>query len=203
MEGGGAGSDETSKGWASMNGVRKKHDLCQVFMCLRKTWSGKPEKNLALRYCIYHEPTKAKEMKEAGEKLGARNKRAVPKKPPSQAHKNPFFMPLICLYRAYQHAGNDQIRPTEQDAKIVFVTVICGKIAPRRSTGDRSKPKFPSRTGEPLCRHHACYADDENAFPGEPDEGFVNGIREEAMMEIERMNKERLPPPDDGRKVEF
>src|SRR5262245_7222667 len=74
-----------------------------------------------------------------------------------RSKRNPFSIPLVCHYRAYV-----KLRDHE---RVIRNKTMCGRIAPRRSTGDRSQPKYPSRTGDPLCRTHRIHANDPVNFP--------------------------------------
>lgn len=135
--------------------------LCRY--CSRRTWSDKPEKDPALRYCTYHSPAKIAQRRAFTEA----NTRKTPLKP-RKAQRNPFFLPLVCVFRPFEIIRKGIHNHRSEEKRVVRVTTdICGVHAPRKRS-DRSLPKYPNRFGEPLCEAHRSFARDKNAFPDEP-----------------------------------
>ena len=159
----------------------KRWDLCREFECPHPTRSGKKEPDLEKRHCHYHSPEAFARRQDFIDKHATR----APDKP-VKAQLNPFFLPLVCVFRPYEVMVDHH----SDGSRVCFTkTAICGALAPRRPSR-RSLPRYPNRFGDPLCEEHSHYARDERAFPGDVtevlrDEAEVK--RQEALSVLKNM----------------
>lgn len=134
------------------------------------------ERDSSLRCCWLHSP----EAKERQRIFKERYIVTIEKKF-KRAKKNSYFLPLLCVFRPYQII--------EEDNRVIFVREMCLAKASRRIRGNKDLPRYPNRFGEPLCKEHAHYAQDEKAFPGKVSNSkiWVNEELEEQDKEINNL----------------
>lgn len=157
---------------------KKAFNLCREFGCRRPTMSGKPERDVTKRTCVYHSVAAKKQRAEFESKAREAAKSRVSHVPKLR------YLPLICMYKPYE-AVRDPI--SGEILRVVYTAGICGAVAPRRRTAPRSHPRHPSRLGDPLCEHHAHTAQDELAFPGEPTAVWTDERREELQKRMSKI----------------
>lgn len=136
----------------------KPWNMCKD--CRRPTVSGEIERDIRKRYCRFHSPEAKRQFKtmknwKEPKKLGPIQKRRI----------NKLFLPLLCVYKNYEKIYSKSDPSVIE--RVVYTSELCLERAPRRWRGDKSKPRFPNRFGEPLCKLHSIHADDDFAFPGE------------------------------------
>ena len=152
---------------------KKSFSLCHHFGCMRPTWSGKSERDPALRHCAYHSPIAEGIRSDFTKKARAA---AETRKSTEKVSKIRFAAPLVCVYKEHEAvtSANGEV------LRVVFLKDICGEKAPRRHR-NKNEPRYPNRFGEPLCLSHAVWADDAHAFPG-PEE-LLSSLEDERVEE--------------------
>ena len=140
---------------------RKAFDVCRVFGCRRPTWSGRAERDEALRYCRFCAPWQ--------HKIATHGKVVVNPRPLR------FVGALACVFRPYELVASK----TGGEAEVLAAGTLCLAPAPRRLRGERSSPRHPNLYGDPLCERHRGYASDARAFERSVDGPPTSVVRSE------------------------